>query len=303
MPILAVSHSLRAIGLKLLGRMGQASGLFLFYLHFRRSIVFSNLRLALGAELDEREIHSLARKIYRNIGITFLEIARNFSLSRQEMQNSLQLSEVDKQYIQSCLDRGRGIVFISAHIANWELLAMGLAVHGFPAAIVVKKMTSRISQFLIERQRLKTGLEVIYPGGTIERMRSILKKGRIVGFMVDQNTTGKKGIRVNFFGVPASSIRGLSSLVKDTGAAVIPICAFREPDGTHRVKILPELSYLTDDSPESLLREEWLNTQQYQAAIETLIRMRPEQWLWIHRRWKADRKPIQFETAHLENRE
>jgi KDO2-lipid IV(A) lauroyltransferase len=289
-----------------LGYAGRGLGLTLFHLRFRRKVVLSNLHLALGHELSEKEIQALARNIYCNIGITFLEIARNFALTGQEMRDEVLITDEDRRYFKTCIDRGRGIVFISGHIANWELLAMSVAAHGFPSAIVVKKMTSPISQFLIERQRKKTGLEVIYSGGTIEKMKTVLREGRVIGFMMDQNKTGKKGIRANFFGVPASSIRGLSKLIKETGAAVIPICSFRQPDGTLRVQTLAELPYLTADTvsdpDEKMLREEWLNAQQYQTAIESMVRMHPEQWLWIHRRWKADRTPLSFETAHLENR-
>lgn len=305
-PLFVFCNLLRSLGLGGLGVAGRGLGAFLFHLRFRRGVVFSNLRLALGGELSEQELRALARKFYGCIGITFLEIARNFALTRQEMQEELYLAPEDLKYIEERLARGRGIVFISAHIANWELLAMGVAAQGLPSAIVVKKMNNRVSQALIERQRRKTGLEIIYSGGTIEKMKTALRQGKVIGFMVDQNTTGQKGIRANFFGVPASSIRGLARLVKETQTPVIPVCAFRQADGSHRMKVLPELEYYSEssglDPAESALREEWVNTQRYQAAIEQLVRMHPEQWLWIHRRWKARRDPLNPATAHLENR-
>ena len=132
-------------------------------------------------------------------------------------------------------------------------------------------------------------------------------RGVGIGFMLDQNTTGKKGIRCNFFGVPASCIRALSKLVQETGAAVIPVCCFREAEGRHRVRLLPELSYIKDEtlaagSEERALREEWLNAQRYQDALEELVRLHPDQWLWIHRRWKANREPLVSGLEHAENR-
>ena len=212
----------------------------------------------------------------------------------------------DRRRIDATLAKGKGIIFVSAHIANWELLAMGMAAHGFPTAIVVKRMSSALSQSLIELQRKKTGLEIIYAGGTIEKMRAALAQGKIIGFMMDQNITGKKGIRCNFFGVPASSIRALGALARDSGAAVIPICAFRREDGKLQVHLEADLPYLEAkglDPEERNLREEWLNAQQYQTAIEAMVRLHPDQWLWIHRRWKARRDSLQSETAHHENRE
>ncbi len=304
-PVLGFSYLLRSMSLTAFGRAGAVLGRLLYLLSFRKSVVSSNLCLALGEELSAEAKEELTRNIYKSLGRTFLEIARNFSLNKTQMQKELHFSESDKSRIQEILDRKQGIVLLSAHIANWELLAMGVASHGIPTAIVVKKMNSAISQALIERQRQRTGLEVIYSGGAIEKMKVALKAGKVIGFMMDQNTTGKKGIRCNFFGVPASSIRALSAMVRDTGAAVIPICAYRKADGTHEVHLGSELPYLRSDladPEERRLREEWINTQQYQGALEAMIRRKPEQWLWIHRRWKTSREPLCAESAHLENR-
>lgn len=302
-PIFLFSYFLRALGLSGLNRAGEFLGGLFYAVGFRRKIVISNLELAFQKELKPQEIEALAKKIYQNIGCTFLGIARNFSLTKSQVLEEVQLSDADKDYIQKARQKGKGVILLSAHIANWELLAMGVAAHGFPVSVVVKKMSSAISQYLIERQRKRTGVEVIYAGGTIEKMRGMLAQGRVIGFMVDQNITGKRGVRCNFFGVPAASIRALGALIRDTGAPVIPICAFREPDGKLRVKILPELPYLKAEPGEKevALREEWLSAQQYQAAVEALIRMHPEQWLWIHRRWKTKRDPLVAATAHLEN--
>ncbi|MGZ3696429.1 MAG: lysophospholipid acyltransferase family protein [Bdellovibrionota bacterium] len=304
--ILSFSYFLQALGLRVLGWLGAGLGALLYTLHFRRRIVTDNLKLALGSELSELERERLCRKVYRSVGLTFLEIARNFSLSREKMIKELILSDADAAMVRSVASRNMSGVFISGHFGNWELLAMGMAAKGFPVAIVVKRMNNPLAQLLIERQRLRTGIQIIYAGGTIERMKEALKHGATIGFMVDQNTTGKKGIRANFFGVPASSIRGLAGLVRETGTAIVPFCAVRQPDGRNRIKFLPELPYLTapelsENSPERMAREEWLNTQQYQSAIEKMVRENPAQWLWIHRRWKADRRPLVPELAHREN--
>ncbi len=305
-PVLTLCYFLGSLPRRVFAQMGRFLGGALRLLGFRRKVVRENFALALGKELSAEQIGALAKKFYGNLGQTFLEIARNFSLSAERMREELYLAPEDRRYLDEILARGKGAVVISAHIGNWELFAMGMAAHGYPVAIVVKKMNNFLSQALIERQRLRTGLEVIYSGGAIEKMKAALREGKFVGFMVDQNTTGPKGIRANFFGVPASAIRGLAGMIKETGAPVVPVCAYRLPDGTHRVHVLRELPYLKADNPaeseeQKVLREEWLNTQQYQTAVEELVRRHPEQWLWIHRRWKAPRDPLLFATAHREN--
>ena len=291
-------HLLRLLPAPVFAAAGAALGRLLFGLRFRRRIVSENLRLALGRELPATELEALCRRFYGNIGLTFLEIGRNFAFKGSEMREQLELAPADRARIETALARGRGVVLVSAHIANWELLAMGMASHGIPAAIVVKKMSSAVSQAMVERQRKKTGLEIIYSGGTIEKMKRSLAEGKVIGFMMDQNTTGQRGIRCNYFGAPAASIRALGAMVRDTGAAVIPICAFRQPGGRHRVHLLAELEYLRD--PDAL-REEWLNAQQYQSALEAMVRIHPEQWLWIHRRWKCRRDPLVAGSEHIEN--
>ncbi len=304
-PLLLFSYFLQALGLRGFSALASVVGALLYYLNFRKKIVRANLQLALGSELSFEEIENLMKRNYKNTAQVFLGIARNFSLSREKIKAEMKIGKEDKTALFKVLAQGKGAIIISAHIANWELFATGMAAHGFPVSVVVKKMNNPLAQKLIERQRIKTGMEVIYSGNTLVKMKETLRRGHVIGFMVDQNVTGKKGIRANFFGVPAASIRGLANLVKETGVHVVPVCAFRLPDGTHEVKALPPLEYLTAENPslseaEKILREEWLNTQQYQSSIETLIRLHPEQWLWIHRRWKTDRTPIDVAKAHLE---
>ena len=304
MGIELLSGCLKALGLKALGSLGRGLGRLLYALGFRRKIVAGNLSLALGKELSAVELQRLMAEFYGNLGLTFLEIARNFSLTREEMRKEMRFSPEQKARLSKLAAQGKGAVMISGHIANWELLGMGAAAHGNRVAIVVKKMNNALSQALVERRRASTGLEIIYSGRTLEKMKAVLKEGKFIGFMMDQNVTGTKGIRTEFFGVPAATIRGLASLVRETGTPVIPICSYRLPDGTHEFFLGEELPYLRDESlpegsPERLLREEWLNTQQYQSAIERMVRAKPAQWLWIHRRWKCPRDPLVKGQEHL----
>ncbi len=306
LPLLALSYSLAFCPPGVVGALGRMLGALLRSLGFRKKIVDGNLELALGGELSAAQREELSRKVFAHIGTLFLEIARNFGLSKTQMSSEVRVSDETMARIWKTLESGRGAVFITGHIANWELFAMGMAARKIPVSLVVKKMNNAISQALIERQRERTGLEIIYSGGAIAKMKAALARGRAIGFMVDQNTTGTRGIRVNFFGVPAASIRGLSALARDTKASIVPVYAFRLPCGNHEMRMFDPLPYLEatelpSGSPEREAREEWLNTQQYQAAIERMVRGHPEQWMWIHRRWKTSRVPLVPASAHLEN--
>ena len=191
---------------------------------------------------------------------------------------------------------GRGAIIISAHTANWELFPCGVSAHGYPVSVIAKKMSNPVSQNLIEQRRETAGFNVIYTGGTIEKMKASLTRGELIGFMVDQHMPGKKGLETLFFNTPAKSIRGLAGLARETNCCILPVCIFKDPDGYHYLEMLDELEYISvqdlgENSPERLAKEELLNTQLYQDSIEKLIRMHPEQWLWMHSRWKVRRRP------------
>jgi Kdo2-lipid IVA lauroyltransferase/acyltransferase len=296
-PLLLFSYLIKLTGRRGLLFFGHALGLILLFFGFRKKIVQSNLQLAYGNEKTPEELSILLRKIYKNVGLTFLEIARNFTLTTEDLHRELILLPEDEKKLREIQGRGRGAVVISAHIANWELFGMGIPTYNIPVGMVVKKMTNPIAQELIEQRRARTGVVIIYPGGTLEKMKECLRQNIFIGCMMDQHIHGKNAVRTNFFGVPVASIRGFAQLARETRVPFIPICCFRTGKGDQVVKLYDEIPYLTADelpenSPERVAREEYLNTQQYQKAIEVMVREHPEEWLWIHRRWKADRTPI-----------
>ncbi|MBY0385208.1 lysophospholipid acyltransferase family protein [bacterium] len=304
-PLMTFSYFLRALPLKGVGFLGAGLGAILQLVGFRTTIVENNMQLCLAHEKSPQEIRQLKKQFYRHIGTLFLEIVRNFTLTREQFVNEVYIAPKDLEKLDQMKARGQGMLVISAHIANWEIFPSSIAGRGYPVSIVAKKMSSPISQTLIEQRRITAGFDVLYTGNTLNKIKEAISKGVFVGCMVDQHQGGPKGIRVNFFGTPAASIRGLANLAREIRCTVMPICIYRQPDGTHRLHIMDELTpieapELPAGSPERFLREEWLNTQKYQEVIEQMIRQHPEQWLWIHRRWKANKTPLNFSTAHLE---
>lgn len=304
-PLMSFSYFLRALPLRGVGFLGGCLGAILQLVGFRTKIVENNMQLCLAHEKSPQEIQELKKKFYRHVGTLFLEIVRNFTLTREQFVNEVYVDPKFLAQFDQMKARGQGMLVISAHTGNWEIFPSSLAGRGYPVSIVAKKMSSAVSQTLIEQRRVTAGFDVLYTGNTLNKIKEAISKGVFVGCMVDQHQGGPKGIRVNFFGTPASSIRGLANLARETRCKVVPMCIFRQPDGTHRLHVMDELTFieapeLPAGSPERLLREEWLNTQKYQEVIEQMIRQQPEQWLWIHRRWKANNTPLNFSTAHLE---
>lgn len=305
LPLILFSLALRSLPLRWLGKWGQGLGALLQAVGFRTRIVQDNLNLSLGHEKSPEDLKDLQNKIYAHIGTLFLEIARNFSLTRQDYIDEVEVSAEDLEKLDRLKKEGRGMLVISAHTGNWEIFPASMAARGYPVSIVAKRMSNPIAQSLIEDRRLTTGFEVIYTGNTINKITESIRQGRFVGCMVDQHQPGSRGVRANFFGMPAASIRGLANLARETKCLVLPMYVYRQENGIHRLKFMEPLEYieapeLPTGSPERLLREEWLNTQKYQECLEYMIRQNLPQWLWIHRRWKANRTPLRFDTAHLE---
>lgn len=304
-PLMLFSFSLRCLPLRWLGKLGHGLGALLYCVGFRTKIVENNLKLALSHEKSEQELKKLQKQIYTHIGTLFLEIARNFTLTRQDYIDELQVSDEDLTKIDKIKAEGRGMLVISAHTGNWEIFPASMAARGYSVAIVAKKMSNPISQTLIEQRRVTAGFSVIYTGNTLNKIAESMRGGCFVGCMVDQHLPGPRGLRVNFFGTPAASIRGLANLARDTKCRVVPMSVYRQENGVHRLIVMDELQYieakeLPEGSPERLLREEWLNTQKYQECLESMIRQNLSQWLWIHRRWKANRTPLDYKSAHLQ---
>ncbi|MCO5142275.1 MAG: lysophospholipid acyltransferase family protein [Oligoflexia bacterium] len=285
---------------------GSGLGAFLSLIGFRKKIVRTNLEMTLCKSKHSKRRSILEKSIYQHIGTLFIEILRNFSLNRSEILSAFEVSSRDVERLKRIIDENKGAIFISGHIGNWELIPMGISVRGFPVSIVVKKMNSAISQYLISHLRKRTGIGIIYSGKALEKMEAELSQGRFIGMMMDQNITGSKGIRANFLGVPASSIRGISHLVKKTGAKVFSVAIYRKKSGNYQFYLSEEIEYqkISDSnySPvEKEAREEWVNTQIYQTEVEKLLRRKPSQWLWIHRRWKCSREPLVINQEHKEN--
>lgn len=282
--ILTFSYGLNFIGLPLFSFFGRVFGLFLEAIRFRHKTISINLELAFGRELTSAAVMRLKRDIYRNLGTVFLEILRNFSLDKKQIQEELHIGHETRAKIETILARKKGLIIISAHTSNWELCAMGVAAHGFKTYIVVRKIHGKISQFLISKLRRNSGLNIIYSGGVLAKMKQVLAEGSVVGIMLDQHKTGSKAVRASFFGIPADSIRGIANLVKETGTPVLPGYAARLADGRHELRVLDEVVY--EEAVDSQ-EEELINTQKYQDAIEQIVRAEPDKWMWAHRRWKA----------------
>ena len=178
---------------------------------------------------------------------------------------------------------GRALM-LTAHLGNWELLAAAHQLTGFPLSIVVRPLDAPWLEALAQRLRRSTGVELIDKRGALRPVLEALRRGRMIGILMDQNAARREGVFVDFFGRPASTSRSIAVLALRTRTPVVPIFARRDADGRHTVLIHPTLTLPEANGSDAAVVE---LTARCTAAIERAIREAPEQWLWSHDRWRT----------------
>jgi KDO2-lipid IV(A) lauroyltransferase len=195
------------------------------------------------------------------------------------------------EYFDQARQAGRGVLVATAHLGNWELSAFAHALMTAPMNVVVRPLDNPLIDRLVERRRALTGNQ---PIGKKDFARAILKAlaaNQAVGILIDQNAALDAGVFVDFFGVPASAGTGFAKFAAHSGAAVVPgFALWSEPEQRYVLRFYPPLE-MTGDAVR--------DTQTLQSKLEEVIRQYPDQWLWIHRRWKTrpPGEPSPYESA------
>jgi len=226
------------------------------------------------------------RRIYRgscqHLGLVFVELC---ALLARPLPEFLERITIDGlEHVEAVMaSHGRALA-LSAHLGNWELLSAAHRLSPYHLAVVVRPLDSPALNALADAVRNKTGVELIDKRRALRPVLSALGQGRIVGILLDQNASRREGVFVPFFGRPASTSRSIALVAVRTGTPVLPIFARRENDGRHRVVILPALQALPANDTDTAVVE---LTARCTATIEAAIRETPEQWLWMHNRWRT----------------
>jgi len=261
-------------------------GLFRLFYHLSsryRLIAAYNLRRAFP-EKSEKEILRIARGVYRNLGIVAAEF---FDLPRLTPSNIGKL--IDAEGLENCrqaLSKGRGVLLFGAHFGNWELEAIAVSLLIKHMVVIYRPLDSSLLDHLILRVRSVTGNTPIPKDRAMRPMIRSLKRNGILGILIDQNAACHEGVFVDYFGHPACTTDGLALLALHTEAPVIPAYMARLPDGRYRLVIGPEVEIIrTGDREADVIT----NTQRFTKIIEETVRRYPDQWLWVHQRWKTQR--------------
>jgi Kdo2-lipid IVA lauroyltransferase/acyltransferase len=262
-------------------RFGRALGAFTFsVLRIRRRVVLDNLAQAFPAWAPSRRL-AVASECYRQFGITFIELCRLPRTRREELVSRAVLG--DREQFDAALREGHGAVIITGHLGNWEALGAALAARGYPLYGLVARQRNRRVNEQVRRMRESAGIRLLYTHRGLMPVMRALKGNGFVAFPIDQDA-GPNGVFVEFLGRLASAPLGPARFARHAGCPMIPGFCLRQPDGTYKLEMPGAVWVRTDLPPDEAEREAMGRAT---ALLEEVVRRYPEQWFWMHRRWKT----------------
>ncbi|NPA54770.1 MAG: hypothetical protein GXO40_00200 [Epsilonproteobacteria bacterium] len=243
----------------------------------RRGVVITNLNLVFK-DMPIHQKKQLLHKVYDNFAYNLLDILKNKNITKTQLKQKVEIEGLEE--VQKYLDKP--VIFISAHYGNWELIASVIGgVLEIPLTVIIREKSYKlkfINQFLlkfISKYRHKFNIQTIDKKGALKGLMKAIKEGRSVGLFVDQNTAKNEGVDVEMFGLKALQTPSAALLSKKFNIPIIPVFITRDKN---KYKLIFKKPILEQDIHKS--------TQMQSDVIEEMIRQRPHEWYWFHRRFK-----------------
>lgn len=254
---------------------------YLFHVRLRR-VGMRNLQIAFP-EKSEKERKRILRAEFTSLGRQLAELCQFPRYTPENVDDVVvyeQLENYERAYA-----RRKGVLFLTAHFGGWELSAFAHSLHGHRVNIVMRPMDNPYLDGMLQSYRTMHGNKVVPKDDFVRGLLAAMKAGETVGILMDTNMTPPQGVFVDFFGIPACTASGLARIALRTDAAVVPgFTIWDESLRKYRLRFDPALELVrTGDLEADIVT----NTQNFTKVIEGYVRQYPEQWLWVHRRWKT----------------
>ncbi len=241
-----------------------------------RRVGMRNLAMALPDSTAEGRA-LIIDGVFRNIARILIALAQFPRITRANVHEYIRYEGFE--HFERALERGKGVLFATAHLGNWELSAFAHALMSSPMHVVVRPLDNARIDALVEKRRGGSGNRLIGKKDFARSILQALKSNEAVGVLIDQNAGLADGVFVNFFGIPACAGAGFAKIAAHSGATVIPgFALWSERERKYILRFYPPLPITGDTA---------LDTQALNAQLESVIREYPDQWLWLHRRWKT----------------
>lgn len=295
--IIILSFPIAALPHKIALKVGGLLGILVFYIWVsRRKIAIENIEKAVGYRqwaigIDRIQdtdttyslspiAYSLAKETFKNLGKSLVEVIKIYYGLGSRIIDNVEIRGIENYY--RAKSKNKGIIFITGHCGNWELMALAFGIKVDKVSGVARMQNNPYLNRLVEKARAKYGNKVIYKKGALKGILSDLKKNRGIGILMDQAVLKDEGFVIDFLGRPAWTTKMPALMARKTGAAVVPIFINRSGD-RHVINIYPEVDLSAEEYPEKAIIED---TKRFSGFIEEYIRDYPTEWLWIHKRWK-----------------
>jgi Kdo2-lipid IVA lauroyltransferase/acyltransferase len=268
---------------KLLLSLGSTIGKLAYkFMHKTRNLTIEHLKMAYAKDLSEPEIAALSRKVFINIGKNAMDTIQAYNVRKLAAMEKI-VSVEGIGHFDQALAQGKGLIALACHRGAFELIADVMTLKGYKTNVMGAALQNKKLDELLVNYRTAKGAKYIQIGQETLSVIKALKKGEVLAILIDQDKGKVKGTFVNFFDKPAYTPIGAALLALKTGASVVPTAIRRLPDDTHRITFLPALELIRTGQEELDLK---VNTQLFTRYIEAFIREVPEEWVWMHERWK-----------------
>lgn len=261
---------------------GKTLGTLIYYTDFpHRRIVKRNLKFVYS-EWNDEEISKVARSIFQNVGITLFEILQMAFFSKEDFLRNIRIR--GEEYLNNAVAGGKGVIIISAHLGNWEAASLFSPCYfGYPVTVVARNIESGFANRWMLKFRSRFGNSVIDKEGALPEMTNTLRSGKILALLIDQGTKRSEGVELLFFGKNVTVTPAAAMLALRCKSPVLPVFCVREDDGKLTIIIEPPVQLIRTNNLRDDLKT---NTQAMTDIIEKAVRKYPDQWLWLHKRWK-----------------
>jgi len=284
--IAGVLRLLGSASSKSIDRMSGVIGNAWFAIDCRhRQITLDNLKTAFGSEKPLSQLRPLARSCFRNLARILFEMGWSLNQTPKHLSRRIILRGLS--HYKNAVDRKRGVLLLTLHMGNWELLSGAAAMAKIPVHVVYRPMDISLLDIFFQKYRSRFGARLIPTARSMRKVLRALKEREAVTVLMDQNVDWYEGVFVDFFGKSACTNQGPALVALTTGAPVLPVFLVRRPGGFD-VEFGEEIPLIRTGDRRKDLEE---NTRRYTRILESAVRRFPAQWLWVHQRWKT--RPFQ----------
>lgn len=290
-----VNAVIQAVPRKMALGIAKAGGALAFYtVERQRKKTLDHLRLAYGNQKSEAEIRKIGLEVFENLAMTGAEVLQFKKLTPEKIAEIVDFGNARGLY-DEILSRGKGLISVTAHIGNWELLAGSFGMMGYKGGVLARRLYYEPYNQWVVGLRAALKVPTIYRDDSSREILKTLQRNEIIGLLPDQDIDSLKGVFVPFFGRPAYTPVAPARLSIGSGAPVVPNFLVRVPGGNYKVivgSVIDPVKFSgeTKEAAAEKMTQEWM------SQFEKVIREYPGQWAWMHPRWKTTPESLKLKT-------